>query len=344
MTLGDFEITALNEGVIDYSVKTLIGATPDQIKAGLAEAHLTDPAGMSFNSFLIRTHSKLILIDTGTGGKLDDNPGFHGAGQLMANLRATGYRPEDIDEIYITHMGPDHVGGLTSGTERAFPKAVVRIAQREIDAFLNPPDTLKTNFWVEFRFALFAPCIRAQRLQTFTEDITLSPGIRALATAEHTPGHTSFVVESKGQTLIVMGDLVHWGAVQFPFPAAYTSFDSNPKPATAERIRIFQMAADHHSLVAGAHLTFPGIGRIRASAGRYFWLPINLTSPIVGRDSEGPLPHGRGHVPAPGSRWIVHSAGSITARGRQTDQHVLNQRSSSDSFPAAGLRSGGSPL
>lgn len=229
--------------MIDYSVKTLIGATPDQIKVALA-----DPVGMSYDAFLIRTQSKLILIDTGTGGKLDDNPGFHGAGQLMANLRASGYRPEDIDEIYITHIGPDHVGSLTIGAERAFPKAVVRIAQREIDAFLNPPDTPKTNFWVEFRSALFAPYIRAQRLQTFTDDITLSPGIRALATPGHTSGHTSFVVESKGQPLIVMGDL-HWGAVQFPFPAAYTSFDSDPKAATAERIRIFQMASDHHYLV-----------------------------------------------------------------------------------------------
>jgi glyoxylase-like metal-dependent hydrolase (beta-lactamase superfamily II) len=188
-------------------------------------------------------------------------------------LRASGHRPEDIDEIYITHMGPDHIGGLTIGGERAFPNAVVRIAQREIDAFLNPPEIPKTNFWVEFRSAIFAPYTSAQRLQTFTKDVELAPGIRALATPGHTPGHTSFVVESKGQTLIVMGDLVHWGSVQFPFPAAYTSFDSDPKAATAERIRIFQMAADHRYLVAGSHLSFPGIGRIRASDGRFYWLP-----------------------------------------------------------------------
>jgi glyoxylase-like metal-dependent hydrolase (beta-lactamase superfamily II) len=59
----------------------------------------------------------LILIDTGTCGKLDDDPGFHGAGRLMANLRAAGYRPEQIDEIFITHLGPGHVGGLTRGAE-----------------------------------------------------------------------------------------------------------------------------------------------------------------------------------------------------------------------------------
>ena len=127
MMLGDFEVTALNDGVVDYpTLQVLPKATPEQIKSGLYENGLTDPVGMSYNAFLINTGSKLILIDTGTGGKLDDDAGFHGAGRLMANLRAAGYRPEQIDEIYITHLGPDHVGGLTRGTERAFPNAMVR--------------------------------------------------------------------------------------------------------------------------------------------------------------------------------------------------------------------------
>jgi len=119
--LGDFEITTLNDGVVAYATaRVLPTATSEQIKSGLSEAALTDPVGMSYNAFLINTGSKLVLIDTGTGGKLDDQPEFHGAGHLLANLRAAGYRPEQVDEIYITHRGQDHIGGLTIGHERDF--------------------------------------------------------------------------------------------------------------------------------------------------------------------------------------------------------------------------------
>ena len=111
MMLGDFEITALNDCVINYPVTTLKGATADQITRGLSEMHLKSPAGMSYNAFLINTGRKLVLIDTGTGGKLGDDPGFHGCGHVLENLRAAGYDPSQIDEIYISHCGPDHVRG-----------------------------------------------------------------------------------------------------------------------------------------------------------------------------------------------------------------------------------------
>ena len=82
--LGDFEITALIDGVVAYPTSRLLPtATPEQIKRGLIENGLEDPAGMSYNAFLVNTGSKLILIDTGTGGKLDDQPEFHGAGHLL---------------------------------------------------------------------------------------------------------------------------------------------------------------------------------------------------------------------------------------------------------------------
>jgi glyoxylase-like metal-dependent hydrolase (beta-lactamase superfamily II) len=125
MMLGDFEVTALNDCVVSYPVSTMLNATAKQIKDGLAEMHLDAPVGMSYNAFLINTGSKLVLIDTGTGGRLDDDPGFHGCGHLLANLRAAGYQPDQVDEIYITHVGPDHVGGLTIGKERTFPNAIV---------------------------------------------------------------------------------------------------------------------------------------------------------------------------------------------------------------------------
>jgi len=42
---------------------------------------------------------------------------------LLANLKAAGYQPEQVDQVYITHLHPDHVGGLMVGDKVAFPNA-----------------------------------------------------------------------------------------------------------------------------------------------------------------------------------------------------------------------------
>jgi hypothetical protein len=157
MMLGDFEITALSDGVVPYeTARVLPTATPEQIKSALFEEGLADPVGMSYSAFLINTGSKLVLIDTGTGGKFDDRSEFHGTGHLIDNLRAAGYQPEQVDEIYITHLGPDHVGGLTIGTERAFPNAILRAPEIEVDLFRHPDEAPAwtkswTQAWTAFR-------------------------------------------------------------------------------------------------------------------------------------------------------------------------------------------------
>lgn len=290
LMLGDFEITALNDGVVAYPMaRVLPTATPEQIARGLSESGLTDPVGLSYNAFVINTGAKLVLIDTGSGGKLNEEPEFHGAGHLIANLRAAGYEPDQVDEVYITHRGQDHIGGLTIGSERAFPNALVRASKTEFDMFLDPTKSAellakahndeKIRAWLKFTTDLFEPYIKADRFQTFDADITLVPGIRALATHGHTPGHTAYIVESRGQTLIVIGDLVLMGAMQFAHPSLGSSFDADPKAAAEQRVRVFKMAADGNYWLAGGHLSFPGIGHIRAGEGRYFWIPANYALP-----------------------------------------------------------------
>ncbi|MGD0890103.1 MAG: MBL fold metallo-hydrolase [Terracidiphilus sp.] len=281
MMLGDFEITALNDGVVAYpTAKVLPTATPEQIKEGLAESGLTDPVGMSYNAFLINTGSKLILIDTGTGGKLQDSPLFRGTGRLMANLRAAGYQPEQVGEIYITHFGPDHAGGLTIGTERAFPNAILRVPKAEMDIILQPDKAPHwTKVWIPFWTSLIEPYRKAGRFSIIEGDVTLAPGIRDLATPGHSPGHTSYIVESKGRKLIVLGDLVLLGALQFAQPELTSAFDSDPAAAAAQRKRILELAAEEDDWVAGGHLSFPGIGHVRARDGHYRWLPANYEIP-----------------------------------------------------------------
>lgn len=290
MQLGDDEIIALNDGVVSYPTsRVLPSATPEAIARGLSANALTDPVGMSYNAFLVRTPTRLVLIDTGTGGKLDDDPGFHGCGHLIENLRAAGVRPEQIDDVLITHRGQDHTGGLTTGVdgkERTFPRATVHVPSDEFSMILNPAETepyisraRNKDFargWIEFTKSVFAPYVNAGRLVPLDSDITVAPGIRALATHGHTPGHTSYLVESKGQTVIVMGDLVLMGALQFDDPNLGSSFDSDPSAAAGQRRRILALAATKGYWIAGSHLPFPGVGRVRAAGAGFSFVPAGV--------------------------------------------------------------------
>ena len=122
-----------------------------------------------------------------------------------------------------------------------------------------------------------APYLASGQWKTFTEGSVLVPGIKAVKANGHTPGHTAYAVESKGQKLLIWGDLVHAHAVQFVRPGVSIEFDSDQKQAIATRRRIMKAMAASKSLVAGMHLPFPGIGHVRADGiGRYSWVPIEF--------------------------------------------------------------------
>jgi glyoxylase-like metal-dependent hydrolase (beta-lactamase superfamily II) len=275
--LGEFEVTALNDGTAELPVDQLLkNTTPEKTDQTLAKTYLKSPLETSFNGYLINTGSKLVLIDTGAGTLFSPT-----LDKLVANLKASGYQPEQVDEIYITHMHADHIGGLIADGKAVFPNAIVRADKREGDYWLNEanaakaPDALK-GFFTAAQTAL-APYIASGKYQPFTGNSDLVPGIKAVNSIGHTPGHTSYVVESQGQKLVVIGDLIHVGAVQFPDPKIVMGFDSDSKAAEAERQKIFAMIAKEGALLAGAHLSFPGLGHLRADGKGYEWIPVNFT-------------------------------------------------------------------
>lgn len=278
MLLGDFEVTALSDGTMALPTEKLLGnTTPAKVQSALARSYLKDPVETSVNGYLVNTGSKLVLIDTGAGTFFGPTLGF-----LLANLKASGYQPEQVDEIYITHMHPDHAGGLMVGGKRAFPNATVRADRREADFWLSQAhlDAASTDEKSMYRDAMASlnPYIAAGKFKPFTGDTQLIPGIRAVASPGHTVGHTTYVVESHGQKLALWGDLMHVAAVQFADPSAVMKFDTDPKLAAVERKKAFADAAKQGYWVAGAHLAFPGIGHLRADAGGYIWVPLNYSS------------------------------------------------------------------
>ncbi len=277
LMVGDFEVTALSDGTVALPVdKILTNTTPAKVAAAFKKAGLALPAETSVNGYLVNTGAKLVLIDTGAAGLFGPT-----LGNLLANLKAAGYEPEQVDEIYITHMHPDHVGGLMAGDKLVFPNAVVRADQKDVDFWLSKknfaaaPESAKGFF--QGAMASLNPYVDAGKFKPFDGDTELVPGIRSHAAHGHTAGHNTYIVESQGQKLVMWGDLMHVAAVQFADPKVTIQFDTDPKAAAAARQAAYADAAKSGYLVAGAHLSFPGIGRVRAEGKGYAWMPLNYS-------------------------------------------------------------------
>jgi glyoxylase-like metal-dependent hydrolase (beta-lactamase superfamily II) len=277
--LGNFEVTALSDGTVDLDVAKLLSEPAARTDATLAKAFVRSPLETSVNAYVINTGTKLILIDAGAGTLFGPT-----LGKLLANLQAAGYKPEQVDDVFITHMHPDHVGGLSANGQRVFSNATLHADKRDSDFWLaqanldKAPDAMKGFF--QGAMASVNPYVMAGKYVPFEADGELVPGIRSLASYGHTAGHTSYLVESKGQQLLVIGDLIHVAAVQFPEPGVTISFDSDAKSAATSRATVFRLAAKDGTLVAAAHLQFPGLGHLSAAGKSWRWVPSNYSTEL----------------------------------------------------------------
>ena len=251
MMLGDFEIVALSDGTVALDVRKLLtNTTPTRVDQLLLRSFLTDPVETSVNGYLINTGAKLILIDTGAGNLFGPT-----LGNLVNNLKAAGYQPEQVDEIYITHMHADHVGGLMAGDKLAFPNATVRADKRDADFWLSQanmdaaPEAPRA-----FSRARWRRSTRTSRRASSSRSTAAAssrPASRRSPTYGHTKGHTMYMVESKGETLAVLGDLMHVAAVQFVNPSVTIEFDTDPKMAAVQRKKVYADGAKQTILARG---------------------------------------------------------------------------------------------
>ena len=281
MMLGRFEVTTLLDGCTELDASLLQGASESEIHALLARRFIENPHKIptSVNAFLINTGEKLILIDAGGG-----NACGPALGNLPKNLKAAGYQPDQVDAVLLTHLHPDHVAGIVGPAGKpAFAKATVYVSKPESDYWLSTADAQKVP--PEFRQhmegaiklvrKIAAPYVAADRWKTFAGADLPFAGLRAVPIPGHTPGHTAYEITSGGQSLLVIGDMVHCAAVQFPRPGVAVSFDSDPKQAVASREALFRRVAAAKTLIAGMHIPFPGLGRLRPDADNaYTWVPV----------------------------------------------------------------------
>jgi glyoxylase-like metal-dependent hydrolase (beta-lactamase superfamily II) len=278
MTLGSLEVTALSDGTLPVPLEKLFNnTTPEHISSVLKSSFLPSPVDLSVNAYLLNTGSRLVLIDAGTGELLGPR-----LGHLVANLRAAGYAPDQVDDIILTHIHADHSGGLSIGGKAVFPNAIVHASKRDVDYWLSAENLNKASeahrkSFVEAVTSL-RPYVETGRMQVFADNADPLPGFGSILRPGHTPGHSSIMVESQGEKLVFWGDITHGDAVQFNEPDIAIDFDVDSKAAAATRRQAFVDAAEHGYWVAGAHLPFPGIGHVRADSDEFGWVPVNYSA------------------------------------------------------------------
>lgn len=268
-TVGSVRVAALSDGAPDRALGGFFhGIEPAQ---WMTELGITDPATplpFNFGTFLIRDGARTILVDSGYGVPAR-TMGIPGGGELLERIAELGVAREDIDSVVHTHLHPDHCGGdVQEGDELAFPNATIYVAAVELEFWLNSPEAPEDRAAVAKQQML--PYQAASRIHTFEGEFEVAPGITTIPTPGHTPGHTSLMLASGGEHLLITGDAAHH-PVHFEHHDWIPGVDLDPAESTRSRGRLSALAVDRDALVTGGHFPILTLGKVRRTAGGYAW-------------------------------------------------------------------------
>jgi glyoxylase-like metal-dependent hydrolase (beta-lactamase superfamily II) len=275
--VGDLTVTAINDGTFRADFDLIAGIDHAEC-ARLERAALRAlPPLMTMNTFLVETGKTVALIDTGCGASMGPT-----LGMTTANLEAIGIAPDDVDIILMTHLHLDHMNGLIDEQGAAvFPNAELLVHEEELSFVDDPSAPARAPEPTHGFFAAAHAAIGPyrSRLRTVKEGPVL-PGVAAISTPGHTPGHTAWLMESAGDRLLVWGDIVHMPSIQLAVPEAGTVLDIDRELAVQTRRRMLDMAATEGLKVAGIHHDFPAFGYIRRQGPAYSFVPQVWTAAL----------------------------------------------------------------
>ena len=274
--IGTYQLTALYDGIWYRPItdKFIRNAPFAEVEHALDAAFMPhDKLATPFTALIVNTGSKLVLIDTGTGGQISAT-----AGELRDNLLAAAIDPNAVDQIVISHFHPDHINGLKDKDNNLiFANAEIMVPEPEWafwmdDANLNAaPAGLKETFLNQRR--VFADI--GKQVTRYRPGKEVAPGIVTLPAPGHTPGHTVFAVHSGDQSLLVLSDTAQHPAVFARHPDWQATFDVDGPQAVATRKKIFDRAAADHMLITGYHFPFPACGHLIKTKTGYEHVPID---------------------------------------------------------------------
>jgi glyoxylase-like metal-dependent hydrolase (beta-lactamase superfamily II) len=279
--VGDAEVIALYDGIWEkaYNSKYFGNATTEDVRKALARAGLpTAFVPIPITVFAVRMNGKLILCDAGGGGQItafNANSVFV-SGKMMANMKAAGIDPQDVETILISHFHPDHIYGLLEKKTNApvFPNAEIIVPSAEYKWWTQPSLTgrlSETRRPVAKRIQTVIPNWK-NILQVDGEDEVV-PGIRFVKCPGHTPGHTAFHLSSGNEQLMLSNDAAYVPALSMGHPQWHGAFDQDGAMAEASRRRLLDRVVADRMLICGAHFPWPGLNRISKDGAAYALTP-----------------------------------------------------------------------
>lgn len=267
--LGDAEITVLSDGTLSLPMNFIL---PNQSEAdikALLEPHglATDMLRPDCNVTLLRTGDHVVLFDVGSGSNFQSS-----AGQLLSNLEAAGVDASEITDIVFTHAHPDHLWGvLDEFDDPLFSEAQYWVPQGEWDYWMAP-DTLDTMPDERKAFVVGAQSrfeAISEQVSMITPGMEVLPGVEAMDTSGHTPGHMSYMIHGGGESVLVLGDAISNAVISFEKPDWASGTDQDQAKGVETRKALLDRLATDRSRIIGYHLPHPGHGIAERHNGAY---------------------------------------------------------------------------
>jgi glyoxylase-like metal-dependent hydrolase (beta-lactamase superfamily II) len=269
LSLGEHEITVFSDGHLTLPMNFVLPEQSDAEIAALLKPHglATDALTPDCNITLLRTGDRLVLFDVGSGANFQPT-----AGELPARLEEAGIDPSDITDVVLTHAHPDHLWGILDDfDDPLYPEAGIWVPQAEWDYWLaddtlaNMPEERK-SFVVGAQARLEAIADQVSMIRPGQEVL---PGVEAVDTSGHTPGHMSYVLHGGGDSVMVVGDAITNAIISFEKPDWPSGSDQDRDKGIATRKALLDRLATEQTRLIGFHFPHPGNGRVDRAGGAY---------------------------------------------------------------------------
>jgi len=279
--VGSIEVTVVVDGInrVPITDGFVLNAKKEQVSAALVAAFMDKDIFIApYNPIVVNTGAKLAVIDTGFGEAAYKNS--KGAnGQFLTNLAAAGIDANTVDAVIISHYHGDHINGLLKiDNSLTFSNAEILVPAPEHKYWMDDGEMSRASTpRIEGLFKNVRRVMRGEvleHLRTYEWDQEVIPGVTAVGTPGHSPGHTSHIIASGASKVYVQGDLTHAPFLFVRNPGWHPYFDHDPNQAEATRRRVYDMLVAEKMLVQGIHYPFPALAHVEKTATGYREIPV----------------------------------------------------------------------